>query len=724
MINLNILKQLPFKKLNHALMVLVIAHVFLLFPGNAYTQNKSSFALPDGTQFDNWEVPVTYTKTYYVDNGNRSASDSNPGTQEQPFLTIGKAAEVLQPGERVVIHSGIYRESVRPLRGGSGPDKLISYEAAPGAKVIVKGSVVASKDKWAQSNYSRGRAISTPENPINVLQYNFEDIDFKGYNPFGMLNVMHDDRQFFPFSIHDQVRRTYLRRGMIYVDGRRMTQVENLSELRTTEDAFWVEQDGLTVHLRLRGNANPASHDVEFVIHERVFAPKTWGQGYIRLKGITFEHAANVTPWPQRGIVSLNRGHHFIIEDCVVRHANAVGIDTGRESIIADSPGPVGSAIIRRTHIYDIGVSGICGIGGGNSLIESCLFEDIGWQRIERNLQSGAIRMYSASNTVVANCVFRNISYAPGVWFDVDCINSRITNNVFLNITNTIKAAICMEARSMVDHNIIWNITNMEPEELTRFNRNTWRADNLINAGRGIQVDGSDEGIYAHNLIGMCGTGLAVYHVENRTGESGDGKSRWNNVANNIFYRNTTSIEIPSQNELLHTINLTSDPRFKDIPTTEIELTRVAKVDYQPAYFEKMRGNIISLGISTATYADGNLYGRTIQAAGATGGGGGSATQNRIVYPENLKPDIVAWQRFFGYDQNGGYLNTTIQINPDDLTLTWLSEGDTPNVATGDLFKVDFLGNTAVKNRKAGPFAIFPENNKTISIDPRKKSNN
>jgi hypothetical protein len=39
-----------------------------------------------------------------------------------------------------VIAAGTYRECVRPARGGSSPDRMISYEAAPGATVIVKAS--------------------------------------------------------------------------------------------------------------------------------------------------------------------------------------------------------------------------------------------------------------------------------------------------------------------------------------------------------------------------------------------------------------------------------------------------------------------------------------------------------------------------------------------------------------------------------------------------------
>ena len=49
------------------------------------------------------------------------ASDDNPGTKERPFKTINKAAQVLMPGERVLIGEGVYKEFVRPLRGGQAP---------------------------------------------------------------------------------------------------------------------------------------------------------------------------------------------------------------------------------------------------------------------------------------------------------------------------------------------------------------------------------------------------------------------------------------------------------------------------------------------------------------------------------------------------------------------------------------------------------------------------
>jgi len=658
--NLIMSKQSPFfRRLNRTLMILTISSIFLILPESAYMQTKTSYLLPDGKEYVSWEVPVTYSKTYYVDNGNSNASDNNEGTQERPFLTIGKAAGVLQPGERVVIHSGVYREQVRPRQGGSGAGKLISYEAAPGAKVIVKGSVLASKDKWEKSSGHRNRT-RLPENQTTVFQYDMEEIDFNGYNPFGISNMLHNTREYFPWDGgRPLLTPQFFRRGMVFVDGRRMKQVEAYTELSSNEDAFWIEQDGLTVHLRLSGNANPANHDVEFVIRERVFAPKSRYLGYIRIKGITFEHGANGFPVPQRGIVSTNRGNHWIIEDCVIRHANAVGLDIGGECWTSDSPLiPVGTHIIRRTHVADAGICGIAGLNAVNTLIESCLIENIGWQKSEQSWESAGIKLHGTKNNVIANCVVRDVIYAPGIWLDYACNNSRLTNNLIMNVLLTVRGGIYLEASpksgNIIDHNIIWNVTNMHAGERQE-------ATGEGDGGSGIVVHGSDEGIYAHNLIGLCENGgIKTQSHEWRMVAGGGGVSRWNNVENNLFYRCTRGIDFAHKDN----------------------------------------------------FAEGNLYGRS---------GGTGSFQNRILIPENIQPDLGAWQRYFGFDKKGDYANVDIQINTDDMTLTWSSEGDVPNVATGSHYKVDFLKNKAGKNRKAGPFANFPENNKTINIDPRIK---
>ncbi len=79
--------------------------------------------LPDGTEFKVWEAVPRFSRTHYVDGSNPKAADDNPGTQELPFARINRAAQMLAPGERVIVAAGTYRERICPARGdfpGSG----------------------------------------------------------------------------------------------------------------------------------------------------------------------------------------------------------------------------------------------------------------------------------------------------------------------------------------------------------------------------------------------------------------------------------------------------------------------------------------------------------------------------------------------------------------------------------------------------------------------------
>ena len=330
--------------------------------------------LPDGTQFQFWEKPFTPTKTYYV-NGT-TGNDDNPGTKDLPFKTINKAAQILEPGERVVIAPGIYRESIDPARGGTGPDKLISYEAAPGAQVIVSGAMVVKN--WAPSTGFRGFGFRGRQNGSpKIYETNLNGAWFGGYNPFGMVNLpqqkgflvtMHDHPPGAPgynmpwLAVTINLATYYRRRGLVFVDGKPLTQVDSYEGLfdrgpgfgpRSTRavnativeepqdhlfDDFggsagrvFIENDGLTLHIRLNGDGNPNDHLVEITAKQTVLRPSRRYLGYIRIKGIHFEKVGNGFPMPQIGLVSTHRGSHWIFEDDTFEWANSIGLDIGGE---------------------------------------------------------------------------------------------------------------------------------------------------------------------------------------------------------------------------------------------------------------------------------------------------------------------------------------------------------------------------------------------------------
>ena len=66
--------------------------------------------------------------------------DSKDGSASSPLRTISRAADLARPGDTVLVHGGEYREWVQPRRGGLSATRRITYQAAPGEHVVVKGS--------------------------------------------------------------------------------------------------------------------------------------------------------------------------------------------------------------------------------------------------------------------------------------------------------------------------------------------------------------------------------------------------------------------------------------------------------------------------------------------------------------------------------------------------------------------------------------------------------
>ncbi len=75
---------------------------------------------------------------YVVDRNAPGASDDNPGTEEKPFATVQKAAEVAKAGDTVYVMEGEYDEVVVVKASGT-KDSPITFVGAPRWKATVRG---------------------------------------------------------------------------------------------------------------------------------------------------------------------------------------------------------------------------------------------------------------------------------------------------------------------------------------------------------------------------------------------------------------------------------------------------------------------------------------------------------------------------------------------------------------------------------------------------------
>ena len=499
-----------------------------MWPGVEDQKLKSAIRLPDGSEFSSWEVPCTFSRTWIVDQNHERADDANPGTEDQPLLTISVAAEQVQPGERVLIKAGIYRECVRPARGGSSPDRLISFEAADGEEVVIDGAEIVDGG-WKESEGWGGRRGASD---VKIWMVRLPRKWFVGSNPFTIPNkTIATSGGGFDIAKVDRVELYLLRRGMLFQDGRIMKQVSNHSELFENPGAFFPDPTGLVLHVRPFDDADPNDHSFEATAREQWFFPDETGLSYIRVKGIKFIHAASGFPFvPQDGALSTNRGHHWIIEGCEFSWANGIGVELGRRDARMNWPDVHGHHIIRRNIVTDCGVCGMASLGLLNCLVEDNLVERCCWHNVERQYESAGIKFHHVHNSLIRRNLIHDTIYGCGVWLDYDNINSRFTQNVIINSTSR-AGGLFVEAShetNMVDHNIIWGAK-----------------PNDGRGGHGIYCHNLDRLQAWHNLIVGCeGYGICLPQGQPNRFISGRGStSRKHVIRNNILLNNANYIQ-------------------------------------------------------------------------------------------------------------------------------------------------------------------------------------
>jgi len=387
----------------------------------------------------------------------KAGSDSASGNETQPYLTIIRAASVAQSGDVVIVHAGTYREWVRPARGGTGEDKRITYRAAPGEEVFVKGSERVTT--WA------------PE-AGGVWRVELPNSFFNAYNPYAL-----------------QVSGGWLNygqwhhRGDVYLKGEAFLEKEKPEELAGAERTWFcqVNDDVTTIRANF-GQANPNTELTEINVRESIFMPEVTGLKYITVDGFHFLHAAANWAPPnlalQMGAVGTRMGKYWIIENCEVVNARCVGI------ILGHAPGvdysdidAFGEHTIRNNVIRRCGQAGIAGQKGATrSLISGNLIEDTNYRKEFGGWETAAIKFHNSVDTVIRGNLIRGVYHqkegAFGIWMDFGNQGIRITRNI---ICNTQAATVFLEmdhGPSLVDNNVLVGQPVRSNSEATVFAHN------------------------------------------------------------------------------------------------------------------------------------------------------------------------------------------------------------------------------------------------------------
>ena len=319
-------------------------------------------------------------RTFTVDAAR--GSDSGDGSAAHPWRTIGRAtgADVLRPGDAVVIRAGTYRETVAPKAGGTGPEARVTYAAYPGETVVLTGADPAD-DGWTPA------AAPAPRGAWRRA-WTGEDA-----NPYS------DDWHF--------------RRPLVVARGRVLRPVEALKDL--VPGTFTVEgppERPAALVARFEADASPrAAGPVEVAVRPYGFQPQgatpylecgaEGTPGWLRLVGVTVTHTGNRAQW---GAVCAGR-EGGLVEDVAVEWTNGAGVDgSGRGHVFRR---------VRADHNGQIGWVASC---------TGCLFEDTqatgnNWKGHDPFWEAGGGKWSETSQTVFRRHLAEG-NAGPGLWLD------------------------------------------------------------------------------------------------------------------------------------------------------------------------------------------------------------------------------------------------------------------------------------------------------------------
>ena len=303
-----------------------------------------------------------------------SGDDSNPGTQERPFRTIGHAAQVVNPGDTVVVLSGTYQEAVQIERSGE--------EGRP-ITFVARGDVT----------------LRTPTGGNFIgfrLRQGVSHIRLQGFKLHG-----------FMWGISLDGSNSHIQIEGIEADG----EGNGECGLHMTVGEHGNPWYGAVEHVTIR---NCYFHHFRYCGIDGTPGPCN----YIAISGVRCVDNGVEAGSAADGI-SIEMGDHIIVEDCESARNQGDGID-----IDSRQGRPVSEVVVRRCRSYGNFFNGIKLWWGGR--IENCLVYDNG---------NDALVLENGGNYEVFNCTvaFNRGGYALTAGYEGSVGELYITmrNNIF-----------------------------------------------------------------------------------------------------------------------------------------------------------------------------------------------------------------------------------------------------------------------------------------------------
>ena len=312
-------------------------------------------------------VSVTTPRTWHV--APKELIGLPPDAQVR---TISEAATKAEPGDTVVIHDGIYRETVTVEKSGT-EEKPIRFVAAPGENVVITG---ADEIREWRKEPGGERVFSAPWSHR-----------FIGWSKTGT----HPDDDY-----HKMIGRC----EQVFILGYPLLQV--LDRAMLSRGTFYVDLDAKRIYVCPRDGADLSKKPP---LVESSARPLLWRSkgAYVHLRGIRFRYAANMA---QQGAVQIE-GDHGVVEDCIFESMNSSGATFAAKDLI-----------VRRCVFQNNGQLGFGATRAHDLLFSECIVRNNNVKGFSRGWEAGGDKLVLCRGAVLEKCQFIS-NRGNGIWFDI-----------------------------------------------------------------------------------------------------------------------------------------------------------------------------------------------------------------------------------------------------------------------------------------------------------------
>ncbi len=286
--------------------------------------------------------------------------------------TISEAATRAEPGDTVVIHDGIYRETVTVEKSGTA-EKPIRFLAAPGENVIITGADEIRE--WSKEPGDE-RVFSAP------WSHHFVGWSKTGTHP------------------GDDYHKMIGRCEQVFILGYPLLQV--LDRALLSRGTFYVDLEAKRIYVCPRDGVDLSKKPP---LVESSARPLLWRSkgAYVHLRGIHFRFAANMA---QHGAVQIE-GDHGVVEDCVFESMNSSGATFAAEGLV-----------VRRCVFQNNGQLGFGANRAHNLLFSECIVRNNNVKGFSRGWEAGGDKLVYCRGAVLEKSQFVS-NRGNGIWFDI-----------------------------------------------------------------------------------------------------------------------------------------------------------------------------------------------------------------------------------------------------------------------------------------------------------------